>query len=105
MAAGGLPVEFKPARLQLPNDLPVSESCEAAHSRGDYDRVVLPVIGSWQVRNTVTLASSFNQFPGDVTRDVERLCYGSPLSNKAQKFIRRRKEYAFGQCLYVYPNR
>ena len=96
MAAGGLAVEYEAAQLQLPNDLSVTESRQAAHSCGDHDREVSPVIDTRQVRNTIALTPGFNQFPGDVACDVERLGNGSPLSYKAGKFIRGRKEKAFG---------
>ena len=105
MTTGGLAIERKPASLQLPNDLSIPESREAAHSCGDYNRVVSPIIGSRQVRNTVALAPSFNQFPGDIARDVERLGNGSALGYKTRKFIRGRKEHALGQFLDLYLNR
>jgi hypothetical protein len=87
MAAGGLAVECKTAFLQLPNDLSMSESRETALSCGDHDRIVPPVMCSRQVRNTVALALGFNQLPGHVPSDLERLRDGSPLGYEAGKFI------------------
>ena len=105
MAARGLAIEHKAARLQLPNDLSVPKPRKPAHSCGDHDRVVSPVMGSRQVRNPIALAPGFNQFPGDVAGDLERLGDGSPLGYEAGKFIRGRKEKAFWQLFHLYPNR
>jgi hypothetical protein len=92
MATGGLPVELKTAPLQLPNDLSVSESREAAHSCGDHNGVVPAVTGCRQVRHNIAFASGLNQFSSDVARDIERLSNRSALGYEARKFIRRRKE-------------
>jgi hypothetical protein len=60
---------------------------------------------SRQIRNTAALASSFDQFPGDVPCDIERLGNGSALRDQPRQFIRGREEHAFGQFLDLYPNR
>src|ERR1039458_8984779 len=46
MATRGLTVELEAAQLQLPNDLFLPESCQAAHLCRDHDRVVSPFAGS-----------------------------------------------------------
>ena len=105
MAASGLAVELESAGPEHPNDFFIPESCQAAHSRSDHDRVVPPVAGRRQVRNPVALAPSFDQFPGDIARDIERLGNCPPLRHEAGKLIRSRKEQAFRQFLDLYSNR
>jgi hypothetical protein len=92
MATRGLTVELEAAQLQLPNDLFVPESCQAAHLRRDHDRVVSPFAGSRQVRDAVPLAASFDQCPGDVARNLQ--CFGNrpSLRYEAGKFIGGRQE-------------
>jgi hypothetical protein len=99
MPTCGLTVELEAARLQLADDLSVSEPGKAAHSSGDYDRVVSPIAGSRQIRNAVALASSCNQFPSDVACNVERLSDGPALRNEAGDLIRSCEKQPFGQFL------
>jgi hypothetical protein len=89
MATSGLAVKLEAAYFQLPHDLSVSESGQAAHSPGDHDCVVSPLTGSRQVRNAVAFAPSLNEFSGDVAGDIERLGDGPPLRDEAGKLIRR----------------
>jgi len=65
----------------------VAETCKAAHSRSDYDRVVAPPACTWQVRDAIAFAPSFDQFSGDIARDIQ--CFGNraPLRNQARKFV------------------
>ena len=105
MAPSGLAVELEAARLQLASDVSVPESSEAGHSGGDHDRVVSPLAGSRQIRNAVAFASSLNQFPRHVARNVERLRDGPALRNEAGEIVRGREEQALRQFLDLYVDR
>ena len=105
MAASCLAIELEPMHLQSLNDLPVSESREAAHLRGDHNCVVAPLIGCGQVRNAVALASSFDQPAGDVACDVEGLGDCPALCDQARELIRSCEEHSFWQFLNLYPDR
>jgi hypothetical protein len=105
MTTSGLPVELEATYLQLPNDFPVSESRQAAHSRGDHNRVVSALCGGRQIGHPVSLASSLNQFPSNVAGDVECLSNGPTLRDEAGEFIRGCEEQSFRQFLDLYPNR
>jgi hypothetical protein len=88
----GLTGELEAAQPQLTNDITVPESCQAAHLRRDHDRVVSPFTGSRQVLNAVPLAASFDQFPSDVARDLQRFGNCPPLRYEAGKFIGGRQK-------------
>ena len=60
MAAGGLTVEFETLRFELTNNLPVSETGEAANLRGDHNHVVLVVRSARQIRFALALAARFD---------------------------------------------
>ena len=108
MATGSLAIELEATSLQLPNNLSIPKPREAAHSCGDYDSVVPPVVGSRKdlVTPPRSRAGALDQFPSkDVASDVRRLGDGSALGYEAGKFVRGRKEKALGQFLDLYPNR
>ena len=105
MAASGLAVELEAANTQPSNYFPIPESAQTAHLCRDHDHVISPLTGCRQIRNAVSLAAGFDQFPGDVARDIERLGNRPPLRYKAGKFIRGRKKQAFRQFLDLYSNR
>jgi hypothetical protein len=92
MAAGGLAVELEATHLQLPYDLSVPEASETAHSGRNDDCVVPPLTCRRQVQNAIALAPGFDQFPGNIAGDVERLSYGPSLCDEPRKFIRCREE-------------
>jgi hypothetical protein len=105
MAARRLAIELEPTHLQSLNDLPVSESREAAHLPGNHNCVVPPLIGCGQIGYAVALALSLDQPAGDVARDVEGLGDGPALCDQARELMRSCEEHSFRQFLNLYPNR
>jgi hypothetical protein len=90
---------------QLPNDFPVTETREAAHS-SRYDDRVIPALGdARQILDTAALAPSLNQLPGDIASYLERLSDSSPLCDQPGKLIRRGEENSFRQLFDLYLNR
>src|SRR5438045_4919278 len=71
VATGGLPVEVETAKLQLSNDFPVAEARKAAHLRSDYNRVVTTFTRARQVWNSIALTPGFDQFPSNITCDLQ----------------------------------
>ena len=105
MATGGLAIELEAEQPQLPNNLPVSESFEARHSRRHDNRVVPPLGRSWQIRKAVAFAPRLNQLASDVASNIERLRNCPALRDQAWEFIRGCKEQSFRQLLDLYLNR
>lgn len=85
--AGRLTIKHEPADFQLPANLAVSKARQPAHSGGNHNRVVPPLIRGPQVRNAVTLRASFDQLPRDIAGDLKRFRNGPALRNKAGKFL------------------
>ncbi len=104
MAAGRLAVEFESAHPQLPDDLAIAKPGQAAHLRGDHDGVVPALTGGREVRHAVSLASGFDQLPGNVASDLKSLGDRPTLRYEARKFIGSGKENSFRQFLDLYVN-
>jgi len=104
MATSRLAVKLETVHLQSLNDLSVSESRKAPHSRSDHDGVVSPLMGRRQIGSAAALASSLNQLAGDVARDVEGFSNSPALCDKARELVRSRQKYSFWQFLNLYPN-
>ena len=87
VTSGSLTIEFEAAFLELPYDLPVAESRQAAHLRWNYNCVVAAISNGRQIRKAIALAARLDQFARDISGDVERFGDSTPLSNEARQFI------------------
>jgi hypothetical protein len=105
MATSRLSVELEAMRLQSLYDLSVSKSRKTAHSGGDHNCVVSPLVGRRQIGNAVAFASSLNQLARDIARDVEGLSNSATLRHKAWEIVGSCEKHSFWQFLNLYPDR
>lgn len=83
VAARSLPVERKPASIELPRDLPVSKAREPPYSSRNYDGVVLLLTRGLKVWNAATLTTCTEQLFSNVARNFECLSNSAALRDEA----------------------
>jgi hypothetical protein len=99
VTSGGLTVKLESAGPELPNDLAITETREAAHLCSHHDGVVAMSRrhGKWDF--AFAFAACIYKLPRYVSRDVERLGNRSPLGHKAGQFVGGGKPNSLGQLL------
>jgi hypothetical protein len=104
VTARGLAIEFEAARFEFSHDLAIAKACETAHLRCNDDCEILPISSRRQIGKAVALPPRFDQFAGDIARNVECFSNRAPLCNKARQFIGRGEKQTLWQLLDMYAN-
>lgn len=64
----------------------------ATGSRSNDNRVIATLCSVRQIETAATITPGFNDFPGDIPRDIEGLCDSAALRDDAAQFVRSGKK-------------
>lgn len=81
MTTRSLPIKLEAERFQFPSNLAISKSRKPPHLSSNDDGEIFTLSRGRELRDTISLPASFQQFSRNIASDLERFRHRPALCN------------------------